>query len=298
MTLNEIQQKDISSAEMTACYRSSEPSLSGDSLSVELASEGGIAKAKAFIDEYDYPLVERKVSVRAGYALQCIIGLMSANRYDSCISFGSGFSLLTYYAAFKLHENNPDAIFIDTDLPHMIEERNSRINKINAKLDESIIMLIRSQALDLEEASRQGKNLMDIFPDCKKPVFILEGIIYFLSRDCVDWLFEQIASYDSSAMIIDYWPDDSVELSECFAKIFKTLDQYIPEQTKTFWDQATGKAIRDTFNVVTDLSIAEVEKQVAKANSTESLFSNQHQFFPVRMMVAEKYPTASASVKL
>ena len=60
---------DISSAEMTAYWRSLYPLLSGDTLSINLASVEGIQKAKIFEEKFKYPLVGRKVSVRAGFML-------------------------------------------------------------------------------------------------------------------------------------------------------------------------------------------------------------------------------------
>src|SRR3989338_9366545 len=96
-----IQQKDISSAEITAVYRCAIPGLSRDTLSEKLASPAGKERAAAFIAKYNYPLVNRKISLRAGYFLSEATRLLSSGQYDSCISFASGFSLLLYYTAMN-----------------------------------------------------------------------------------------------------------------------------------------------------------------------------------------------------
>lgn len=48
---------NISSAEMTALWRSAYPNISGDSLSKEMSSFEGVQKAKGFEDRYKFPLV-------------------------------------------------------------------------------------------------------------------------------------------------------------------------------------------------------------------------------------------------
>lgn len=59
--------ENISSAEMTAYWRCKYPLISQDSLSFHLASKNGVEKAHQFEEKYNYPLVARKVSVRAGW---------------------------------------------------------------------------------------------------------------------------------------------------------------------------------------------------------------------------------------
>lgn len=282
------EQKEISSAEMTAFYRSAEPLLSGDQHSIELASTEGIQKAKAFIHKYNYPLVNRKISLRAGYCLHEAIRLLNNGGYDSCISFASGFSLLTYY--IKQQVNNTKIQYFDTDLAHMIIERNRRIKEIGCKLDSTIIKEIQSKALDLENAYKQGLSLKDVFPTCHKPMFIIEGVIYFLSQGCVDWLMEQIAAYQHSAIIMDYWPEDMQKKSSLFSRVYKDINLIIPEQTKSFWDHATVAHFKRMFPSTSDLALSEVEHMMLSINHQPPIptLVDQNQYFPLKMITAEK----------
>lgn len=136
--MNSLQQKDVSSAEITAIYRSAIPELSGDTLSEKLVSTAGSERAAEFIEKYNYPLVNRKISVRAGYFLSEATRLLASGHYDSCISLASGFSLLTYYIADK-NINHSHVKYFDTDLPHMIAERAKRIENIKSLLNPEVV---------------------------------------------------------------------------------------------------------------------------------------------------------------
>src|SRR3989338_2926077 len=151
---------NISSAEMTAYWRSLFPQFSEDLVSLKLASSSGISKAKEFETKFSYPLVGRKVSVRAGFILENIIRLLSSGKYDSCISFASGFSLLTHVAAQKLAEKGIDDItFIDSDLPNMADERKKRIEKISSEiLTKDHAKKITIIPLDLELACKKNQS--------------------------------------------------------------------------------------------------------------------------------------------
>ncbi len=71
------QQEEVSSAEITAVYRCAIPELSSDRHSINLVSPAGKEKAAAFIAKYDYPLVTRKISLRAGYFLSEAVRLLA-----------------------------------------------------------------------------------------------------------------------------------------------------------------------------------------------------------------------------
>jgi hypothetical protein len=60
-----LEDGNISSSEMTAYWRSLYPAHSKDNISKHLASSDGILKAQQFEKKYNYPLVGKKVSVRA-----------------------------------------------------------------------------------------------------------------------------------------------------------------------------------------------------------------------------------------
>jgi len=56
--------KPVSSAELTALWRSSYPSISYDNLSRFLISEEAHLQSNQFIQFHDYPLITRKISAR------------------------------------------------------------------------------------------------------------------------------------------------------------------------------------------------------------------------------------------
>ena len=282
------EQKDVSSAEITAVYRCEIPKLSGDTLSEKLASSAGRERAQAFITKYDYPLVNRKISARAGYFLSQATSLLASGEYDACISFASGFSLLIYYIASQnsIHNNIK---YFDTDFSHMIAERQKRITNIYDLLDISILKKIQSKALDIENAYQNNLSLKDLFPDCHRPIFILEGISYFLTSGCVDWLFEQIGSYDHSAVIMDYWPENMPKISALFARVFSDLNKgMILETLKSFWDASALEKFKSQFSEVSDYPISEVDEILSREQSLEPELIDPNEYFPLRIIVGKK----------
>ena len=282
------EQKDVSSAEITAVYRCEIPKLSGDTLSEKLASSAGRERAQAFITKYDYPLVNRKISARAGYFLSQATSLLASGEYDACISFASGFSLLIYYIASQ-NSAHKKIKYFDTDFSHMIVERQKRISNIHDLLDASILKKIQSKTLDIENAYQNNLSLKDLFPDCHRPIFICEGISYFLTSGCVDWLFEQIGSYDHSAVIVDYWPEDMPKISSLFARVFSDLNKgMILEPLKSFWDESTIEKFKSQFSEISDYSIAEVDEVLSREQSLEPELIDPNEYFPLRIIVGKK----------
>ncbi|MCC2624371.1 MAG: hypothetical protein K0R14_244 [Burkholderiales bacterium] len=283
-------QEGVSSAEITAVYRCAVPELSQDKLSEKLSSAAGRQRAAAFITKYNYPLVSRKISVCAGYFLSEATRLIASGKYDSCISFASGFSLLLYNIAVKnLAYNNIQ--YLDTDLPHMIEERERRINTISHTLDQQVIKNIYTKAFDIEKAYQKNQRLKDIFPNYHKPIFIADGVSYFLSSGCVDWLIEQMGSYTQSATMLYYWPENMPHISSLFARVFSDLNKgMILETLKSFWDQSTIAKFRSQFSHTADYSLKEAEQILAweKTPVLESLLTDPNQYFPVRLITGEK----------
>jgi hypothetical protein len=283
-------EKEISSAEMTAYWRSLFPQLSKDTLSIKLASQAGIEKATAFETKFSYPLIGRKVSVRAGFILENIIRLLSTGKYDSCISFASGFSFLTHVAAQELAEKGINNItFIDSDLPNMAAERKKRIEKLpNEILPQNHSKNIKIVPLDLELACQKNQTLQELFPHCKRPLFIIEGVIYFLSQACVKWIIDNTANYEHSALIFDYWPENGVEESACFKRVVDSLKGFIPENIKSFWMMDNIQQLKHSFSRVEDYKISDIEHRMSKENKEPPQFNNQQEFFPVKFIVAEK----------
>ncbi len=284
---NTGEQKDVSSAELTANYRCAFPELSGDTLSLLLSSNSGRVLAETFISKYNYPLAKRKISVCAGYFLQETTRLIQTGLYDSVISFASGFSLLTYLIADK----NPQfsGLFFDTDLPYMVKQRNERIAAIADKhTTPKILRKLHSMDFDIEQAYREKCTLEKIFPNCKRPIFILEGVSYFLSPGCVDWLLKQMSSYDCSAVTLYYWPENMLERSALFARVFKDLNKgMIKEELKSFWNASTLANFRKYFPIVSDCALETVEAKMVN-DVSECQLVDPNTFFPVRLVTGER----------
>ena len=281
---------DVSSAELTANYRCAFRELSNDKLSLLLSSDEGRLLAETFITKYNYPLVRRKISVCAGYFLKETTRLIQTGLYDSVISFASGLSLLTYLIV----EKNPQflGIFFDTDLPYMVEQRNERIATIaDRALDSKILKKLQSMAFDIEAAYRENRSLEKIFPNCKRPIFILDGVSYFLSSGCVDWLLQQIGSYACSAVTLYYWPENMLERSALFSRVFKDLNKgMIKEELKSFWDENTLANLQKYFPVVSDWTLEAIEAIEAQMvnDVSECQLIDPNTFFPVRLVTAEQ----------
>lgn len=279
---------DISSAEMTAYWRSLYPHLSGDRISKELASDAGIAKADDFEKRFDYPLVKRKVSVRAGFMLDTSTQLLRSGEFDSCISIASGFSMLTYLIATNILPGLPTVTFMDLDLPHILEARRIRTLPLLDKLDRSILERVVLVAADLEKACAEKRPFRELFPRCERPVFIIEGLIYFLSKDCVDWIIHEISSYDKAAVLFDYWPADGTEYSACFKRVVDSLKGFMPENVKSFWSKDSIAELASHFAASADIGLQSVENRASEIAGEAPMFVNQNEFFPVRFFVGSK----------
>ncbi len=279
---------DISSAEMTAYWRSLYPKLSSDTLSINLASAEGIQKAKVFEERFKYPLLGRKVSVRAGFMLQKAIEILSTGLYDSCISLGSGFSMLTYILAEQLNRDNEMPIqFIDLDLPEIIEERKRRLSRliIDRKVSADVVSTIQNIEIDIEAMHTNTISFKDVFRDCKRPLFMIEGLIYFLTEDCVEWLMQQITRYDLSAVIFDYWPENGVNESLCFRNAIQAMAGFMPENVKSFWSDEGIAQLSGHFKRVENLKIKNIENEMSEEMLDTPMFIDSNQFFPVQIFV-------------
>jgi hypothetical protein len=275
---------NISSAEMTALWRSAYPNISSDSLSKKMASIEGHQKAKDFEDRYKFPLVSRAVSTRAGWFLNEAFRLLKTGEYDTCISFGSGFSLLTYYIAKHINHTY-DISFYDIDLPNILLLRQERIEKIKSSLDDSIYNKIQNSALNLEDACRSGKAFSDLLPMTKAPLVMLEGIIYFLSKECVAWIFNGLNQYKHAGILFDYWPETAPSLSACFRRVMGSLNDFIPEQIQgLISDEYLKKLCGNMFLNVINLDA--VEDAYAPQVDECAMLINQDEYIPVKLATA------------
>ena len=278
---------EISSAELTAQTRSGVPALSGDPDSLLLASPAGKAKTQAFMDEFDYGLMPRLVSTRAGYMLGEATRLLESGKYDACISFASGFSLLLYQIAKRL--SSADQIqFFDTDLASMIDVRRDRITAVQQQLDVSVLQQIKTLAVNIEQNYQQKRQLRDLFPQCQRPVFVLEGIIYFLSEDCAHWLFEQIGSFSQSALLMDYWPLHVKDSSALATRIFSHWDEIMPEKSQNrYLNDFAMKTLSKQFSQVNDIAIEAAEVVLCEQAKETPQLLDKDKFFPMHLLTAE-----------
>ena len=71
----------------------------------------------------------------------------------------------------------------------MIRVRRERIKQLPKNtLNSAVSEKIETVEIDLEKAFRQGEKFSDLFPsDCQAPVFVIEGLIYFLSENSIEF---------------------------------------------------------------------------------------------------------------
>jgi O-methyltransferase involved in polyketide biosynthesis len=271
--------ENVSSAEVTAYMRSQKPDLTHDKISGKLVSEAGIRKYYDFVEGMDYPLATRKIIVRAGYFYEQALALLQTDNYDSCISFASGFSLLLNLLA----EKTANIAYYDVDLPHMIEERIKRIKKSNIFSREQLKQ-VNTKSLDLTQINQI--DLQDIFPDCKKPLFILEGITYFLPEEIVTAILKLIFKFNGSAIILDYWPVNSLEISAIFKRIMHQLKGFIAENLNSFLTKKQVNLLKQHYAQVEDLSILEADELLSKNVNEQPELIDQNEVFPIRILMA------------
>ena len=282
---------DFSSAEMTAYWRSKH-SISKDKLSIKMTSFFGKEKSHEFEDKYQYPLIGRKVSARARFFLDNADNLLHLNKYDSCISLASGFSLLTYYILRAIKDKISPIKFFDTDISDILIERERRLVNIDDLEFKKMIKNIELKVLDLEEASRTSKKLKDIFPTCERPVFLIEGVIYFLSSECVKWLFSEISTFDDAGLIFDYWPEEGFHQSKCFFNTVNDLRGFMRENvvsyfTSEFWGSENFSKLTSCFNTIHDIKMMQAENDISDREHEKRQLVNQNEFFPVNLYVGQ-----------
>ena len=271
----------VSSAEITAYMRSQKPAMSHDSLSAQLVSEAGYQKFLEFTEGFNYPLGTRKIIARAGYFYEEAKQLLATGNYDSCISFASGFSLLTYLLA----ESASDHIqFYDIDLPNMLEVRKQRIDAIKQDLNITVLDRLQTQPLDVNTIEQV--DLSQLFPNCHHPLFIVEGLTYFLTQDVVTALLKQITSYKDSALILDYWPEDALEISAILKRILSQLPGFIAEDLQSLLLPQQINILQQAYAHFSDKNICEVDSLLSTKLGEKPLLIDQNEVFPIRIIKA------------
>lgn len=272
--------ENVSSAEVTAYMRSQKPNLTHDNLSHHLVSKAGIKKHHEFVDGMNYPLGTRKIMARAGFFYEQALQLLKSGHYDSCISLASGFSMLTSLLA----NQTSNVIYYDVDLPHMVTERKKRINEAEFF---STLTLNQTKLKAIDLTHIEQFNFQEVFNDCKRPLFILEGITYFLPPQILTLILQQITRFNSSAIILDYWPENSVEISAVFKRIVPQLKGFIAEDLNDFFLTAEQiDFLQKHYQKTTDLSILEVDELLSKQLDEPSVLTDQNDVFPIRIIVA------------
>lgn len=281
-------EKEISSAEMTCTWRSDEPSLSFDEFSHYMATSEGTKKARDYQNS-TYPLASRHFSLRAGYITATAVDLLKTGDYDSIISLGSGFSLLTYCIYRKL--GTPDNItFFDSDIEPMLLARTRHLDEIKTKLDQYRDKQFLQESLDIEAAYQSQINFRTVLPKhCHNPIIILEGITYFLSPQCLQWLFTSIAQqYQTAAIVFDYWPHDASKQSRFFDGVLAYFRDYQPEAVKSLLSPDDLELQSQNFSMVADLNISDIERENKLITQSERVLTNPDTHIPARIRVLTK----------
>lgn len=267
----------LTSAEMTAYWRSQYPELSGDRMSAILVSKEGIKLANNFKEQV-YPLIEHHLALRNRFFFTRALRLLKTGKYDVCISIGSGLSLLNHYLADEI----PNVIFHDMDLPEVLRMRNERLLKIKDKFKSSTWDRVKSQPIDLEGSFAEKKSLKELLPACSSPIFIVEGVFFYLSQGCFAWFLSEVSKYKNGALLFDYWPEEESKKSSTTKKMLDFLEVSVRERVKMCHSQSEiQKLVVAPKRVEEDLEIQEVESEFVK----KPLLVDIDQIIPCRYVV-------------
>lgn len=279
-----MQDHDFISSEMTALLRSAYPLISEDTISQHLVTTYGISNTYNFIAKCDYPLLARVISVRAGFFLHEAIRLLNSQKYDSCISIASGFSLLTFL--IKKNVNNK-IMFLDSDLKKIIVERESRISS-NKLLSKTNLSNIENYILDVIQLEQSGASLKEVFSRFRRPLFIIEGLSYFLSKNTIYWLLKEISCIPSSSLIFDYCPSEAKDKSECLKNILFNIPGFLCNGSAMLEHSGREiKLLKNRFSNIQIQDISDVENILKRGKNDNLLLVDKSQFVPTNIIVAE-----------
>lgn len=288
---NILTEKEISSAEMTAAWRCDEPELSHDKMSKLIVSNQGLQKARSY-QSTQYPFASRHFSLRAGYFLQQICKLLSSGLYNALISIGSGLSLLTHcvVAEFERQHSGGQLFILDTDLPSMINARITRLMTLAKNLSPSSQHQFEQCALNIELAYEMNKGNPSAFKEIFSmrpihPIFILEGVSYFLTKQCLNWLFSNIRSYENVAIIFDYWPDDAPKRSSFFIQMLSYFQTNLPENVQCLLSPEDLCTLSKSMQC-SDMSLRNIEQQLIP--KTRCILTDEQTHIPAHVRVLQK----------
>lgn len=270
---------NFSSAEMTAFLRSSYSDISKDYISQHMVSNDGIGNTYQFITLFNYPLIARLISVRARFFLNEAVSLLETGKYDACISIASGFSLLTSLIKRKIERR---VAFIDCDLKEMIDERQNRIN--NHFLFQDISANNTSHlVLNIADLYQKRINITTQFSQFKNPLFLIEGLSYFLPKTITYWLMSQILQFENAAIIMDYCPTPNQEPNKCLQRLCANLPGFLCHG-EAMLEQYKINEYLDKCHTAKCLDISEIEKELLTKKS-DALLVDKDGFLPTKIVL-------------
>lgn len=271
----------VSSAELTALWRSLYPSISHDDLSKHLVSDEAKRQSDSFIEMHQYPLVARKISARAGYIFNEAKRLINAYDCDSVVSFACGYSMMGFLLSQAVDK---EVRVIDTDLPEMLLDRQQRLSCLPLDAGQQAqLSKVKHLVFDIEKAASENISLPHFFKDCKRPVVILEGITYFLKPQTRDWLISALMKWDNACLILEYWPENALEISAKIKNSFSIdLRKNFKETLKSFMLDEYIKTLGEHYSA-TDIGVGEAEAILSKAVSETPQLIDQNEYYPIRI---------------
>lgn len=275
----------FSSAEMTADWRCREPALSLDNASALLATPVGLARARRF-DEEVYAGAARHVGIRARAFRESLLQAAATGRHDAVISFGSGFSLQSYYLAAALGPSWP---VIDADLAAMAAERGRRLAELRlpAPLDAARTPLRR--AIDLEAAARDQRCLAELFPEAARPCVAIEGVVFYLTRPCLRWLFTELARFEDCFVIFDYWPDYASKTSRAYGRLLDFFAMGVAESVQKLIDPAELVELIAPLRLIAEQDLPDLERRLREQGLVDGLLlQDPAELLPCRFVTAER----------
>lgn len=280
--MNNSNSQPVSSAELTGLWRSAYPSISYDGLSQYLVSEEAKKQSNDFIEYHNYPLIERKISARAGYIFSEAVRLIDGYDCDSVISFACGYSMLGLLVAQQVAKN---IAVVDTDLSDILQSRQSRLAQLPLNENQqNALKRIHHLVFDIEKACKDNVTLSSFFEKYKRPVVVLEGITYFLQPKTRNWLIEQLKQWPSASVIIEYWPENSLEISQKIKDSFEAnLVQDFKEDLKSFMLNGIIADLKHHYDNPIDIGVGQAESRLSEIAGEASQLIDQNEYYPIRI---------------
>lgn len=270
------------SAEMTAFLRSTDAHISNDSISQHMVSNVGISNTYQFIAMFDYPLIARLISVRAGFFLTESLRLLATGKYDACISIASGFSLLT--SLIKQQTKQP-VVFVDCDLQKIMDERIKRMNT-HPMRSGTPLNTTEHYVLDILKLYQNKIAIKTQFSHYKSPLFVIEGLSYFLPKDVSYWLVSQLLHFTNAAIMFDYCPKQERQSNPCMQRLMDNLPGFLCHGEAIFDPREIGECL-NAYQTVKRLDIANAECELLKKDiGSQPLLTDANQFLPTEIIVA------------